>query len=309
MSSKHIIVILDESGSMDTIRKDVIDGMNEFMKEQKKVEPDINHQIKYTFVKFSWNVKKPLCTTLADVEDITYEDYYPNGGTALYDAIGMTLEPIKEERNVCVMIITDGMENSSRKYNQKDVFNMIRDLEADKGWKFAYLSCDIDTWSQGNNLGFAHNTVVSQDDDRRLMCSGTIMNYCTPGVNQLGKHIASDYNNRCFATMRTSGTATKADDNIISSGTEINYRTPGIGQPIVGYNDNQSDIISYNTNKSGIVSYNNNQSGLVTYNNRKSHIISYNNNKSGIISYDNKHYFDQIRNTPGQRSVNDAFIF
>ena len=277
MSSKHIVVILDESGSMDTIRKDVIDGMNEFMKEQKKVEPDMNHQIKYTFVKFSWNVKKSLVATLADVKDLTHEDYYPNGGTALYDAIGMTLEPLKTEERVCVMIVTDGMENSSRIYTQKDVFDMIRDLEADKGWKFAYLSCDIDTWSQGNNLGFAQNTIVSEDADRRLMCSGTIMNYRTPGVNQLGRHIASDYNNQCFAAMRTGGSSMKADDSIICSGTTINH----------------------------------NQLGAHIDNNQYSRILSYNNSYSGIVSYNNysqlgnsgsriKFHPESIRNTPGQ---------
>jgi hypothetical protein len=217
--------------------------MNEFMSEQKKVEPDANGQIKYTFVKFSSNVSEPVVATLADVKDLTYEDYCPSGMTALYDAIGMTLDPIKEEEHVCVMIVTDGVENSSRKFKQKEVFDMIKDLEADKKWKFAYLSCDIDTWGQGNNLGFAQNAVVSQDSNGRLMCTGSTMNYCTPGVSGLGNHIASAYNNQCFAAMRTnssvnvSGACIKTNsgsevDNLTSGYNTVFHNTPGQGSII-----------------------------------------------------------------------------
>lgn len=200
--SSHIVVILDESGSMSGTENQIITGMNDFIKEQKKVEPGRNNEIMYTFVKFSTIVHPVYQKPLSEVELLTSDDYIPSGMTALYDAIGNTLEPLKSKEHVCVMIVTDGMENSSRKYDRKKIFDLIRDLETDQNWKFAYLSTDIDTWEQGNSMGLSNNSKVTQDSAGNVSAiTGGVQN-CISSRETIGKFIGSGYNNQCFGKHR-----------------------------------------------------------------------------------------------------------
>lgn len=216
---RRIVVILDESGSMSGIRQDIIDGMNKFITEQKKVEPEANHEIMYTFVKFSTNVYPTIETQFCQVKQLTQEDYVPSGMTALYDAMGLTFEKIKDERNVAVMIVTDGQENSSSKYNRNNVFKMVKDLELNKNWKFAYLSSDIDTWEQGNDIGLSNTFKMSS---RGVALGGGKCNQITD-YTKLGNQISSGYNNQVFSAMRTSNVINKANDSVVVNETEKKY--------------------------------------------------------------------------------------
>ena len=52
-----IIVILDESGSMDEKKRDVLGGFNQFIEDQKKIE---NDQARLYLVKFNTEVSVVL---------------------------------------------------------------------------------------------------------------------------------------------------------------------------------------------------------------------------------------------------------
>ena len=78
----------------------------------------------------------------------------PDGCTALFDAIGETLNRYSKERNVVDVIATDGMENSSKHYNYRQIGKMVSDYQQEKNWKFVYLSENIDQFDQGCSVGF-----------------------------------------------------------------------------------------------------------------------------------------------------------
>merc|ERR1712080_491848 len=80
-------------------------------------------------------------------------DYKPTNCTALYDAIGDTLETYKEEDDNSCCIITDGEENSSRKFDRKKVFSMITEYEDKKNWIFTYLAANQDAFAVGSSFG------------------------------------------------------------------------------------------------------------------------------------------------------------
>jgi hypothetical protein len=160
MTSNHLVLILDESGSMNTIRSDIIGGVNGFVAKQKTFEPHRNCDIDFTFAKFSEVTKVVYTMPLQYVPEVTEEEYGPSGCTALYDAVGITLEPFKDEYNVVVMIVTDGEENSSRVWSLDRMKKFIADQKQGKGWKFHYLSSDIDTWGQGNTMGISYQSNV-----------------------------------------------------------------------------------------------------------------------------------------------------
>ena len=79
------------------------------------------------------------------MEELTSDTYLPDGCTALYDAMGMTLTSLRpkvsENDKVLVTIITDGMENASQEYNSESIKTLVDELKS-KGWVFAYIGAN-----------------------------------------------------------------------------------------------------------------------------------------------------------------------
>jgi uncharacterized protein YegL len=119
----HLIMVLDESGSMESIRSDISGSIRCLLREQKELKKDNST---FTLVKFNGIVttvydKKPL----QEVPEFTDNNYIPSGGTALYDAIGQSIEKYNADKNVLMFIVTDGEENSSSNYNHTKILTLI----------------------------------------------------------------------------------------------------------------------------------------------------------------------------------------
>jgi hypothetical protein len=94
-------------------------------------------------------------------------DFKPEGGTALCDAVGRTindlgsrLEAMAEYRRpnkVVVLIISDGEENASSYYPRQKISNMI-DHQHDKySWEFVFLGTNQDSFKSGAELSIKRN--------------------------------------------------------------------------------------------------------------------------------------------------------
>lgn len=143
------LLILDESGSMCCIKKEAINSVNETLQTIRAAEKKYEDQEHYvSFVTFHNDVKTihdrmPVC----EVKDITEKDYNPDCCTALYDAMGFSLNALRpnvaENDKVVVTIVTDGMENASQEYSGKAIKALVDELKG-KGWVFAYLGANHD---------------------------------------------------------------------------------------------------------------------------------------------------------------------
>ena len=71
------------------------------------------------------------------------------------------LEKLGRDRpsDVIVVILTDGMENASRKWTARQVFDLITEAE-DSGWQFVFLGANQDSWSVAQNMGIRKGAVV-----------------------------------------------------------------------------------------------------------------------------------------------------
>lgn len=150
---------MDQSGSMDCVRDQTISSVNEFIQEQKKEKGEAV----FTFTKFNTKVttvyeKRPM----AEVKEITRDQYKPEGMTALYDAVGHTVTKYRDDKDndYVVVILTDGQENSSKEYSQFAIKEMVRKQRA-AGWEFIFLGANIDAFSTGSSLGIQHNVQYS----------------------------------------------------------------------------------------------------------------------------------------------------
>lgn len=155
-----IVMILDESGSMKIIKDKMRISINEFITNQQKEKVDATT---FTLVKFSDNVGTVIDNVSMDmVKPLNEKDYEPTGSTALFDAIGLTIDRFREQPNVIMVIVTDGEENASIQYtDRKTIATLISKYKTEKKWNFVYLSCDVDTFNQGENMGYARSAQSS----------------------------------------------------------------------------------------------------------------------------------------------------
>lgn len=156
----ELLMILDMSGSMYSLRDDTIGGYNSLIEEQKKEEGSAI----VTTVLFndSYSVVHDR-VDINDVKPMTSADYVPQGTTAMLDAVGKAITSIgqklaempEEQRpsKVMVTIITDGYENASREYSWDVIKAMIKEQREKYSWIFTFIGADIDTMSVSNNLG------------------------------------------------------------------------------------------------------------------------------------------------------------
>jgi hypothetical protein len=162
-----IVIVLDESGSMQSIKSDMIESLNSFIREQKQMKDRPCH---ITLVKFNDKIKRVIKNEkLAKVSELETCDYKPAGTTALFDAIGDTVNWFRYEKNVLMVVITDGHENSSRKYNKRQITDTLDEKKKNRGWSYVYLANDLSTAGQGAGLGmnkssWSSNCTVPQKD-------------------------------------------------------------------------------------------------------------------------------------------------
>lgn len=143
------LIIIDESGSMQSIKKAAIDSVNETIQTirsaQKKHE-DQEHYV--SLVTFNDDVKTVYeCVPVDEVKELTAETYQPDCCTALYDAMGISLNALRkkvaEDDKVLVTVVTDGYENTSKEYSGKAIKALVDELKT-KGWVFAYIGANQD---------------------------------------------------------------------------------------------------------------------------------------------------------------------
>ena len=158
----HIICILDSSGSMSSIMSDSIGGFNSFLKEQRELPDDAT----ITVALFDSNRNYQLLYDNIDIKkakDITSKEWYPRGLTALYDAVGKTINADKARlaklgseapSKVLVCVVTDGLENDSVEYQVSDIKKLIKDCEK-QDWNFIYLAANQDAFDVGTGFGIS----------------------------------------------------------------------------------------------------------------------------------------------------------
>lgn len=168
----ELVFILDRSGSMRGLEKDTIGGYNGMMDRQKKEEGEAN----ITTVLFDDQYEKIHDRVPLDqVEELTLEQYYVRGCTALLDAVGQTIHDMaliqrhlpeqEKAEKVIFVITTDGLENASRQYSREKIKDMIRHERDKYGWEFLFLGANMDAVAEAGFLGISEDRSVTFQND------------------------------------------------------------------------------------------------------------------------------------------------
>ncbi len=168
----EMVFILDRSGSMGGLEKDTIGGYNSLIEKQKKEEGEAL----VSTVLFDHDQEVLLDREPLDkVKNMTEDEYYVRGCTALLDAIGGAIHHIgnihkyaREEdvpEKTIFVITTDGLENASKRYSYRDVKKMIKRQEEKYGWEFLFLGANIDVAKESDRLGIRADRAVRYVND------------------------------------------------------------------------------------------------------------------------------------------------
>lgn len=161
------IFLLDRSGSMESCWYDTIGGYNSFLTSQKPLGGTMSliffdHEYEKVYE------NKPI----EEVENLTIDTYKPRGSTALLDAIGRCIKECTVN-NPTVIILTDGLENTSHTYTNAHVKDLVTQKTKD-GWTFVYLGANQDAFAEGGKLGINPRCTANFDVNRTPQLFATL---------------------------------------------------------------------------------------------------------------------------------------
>ena len=178
MVTTDVTMVLDRSGSMQSMVDEVVEAFNQFVRDQQSpaspsgdggtlqdqppIPPD--SECRLTLLQFADASEVVLdAVPVAQVPPLTADTYRPHGRTALLDAIGDAIAAARGRvaaaaeggdapMRVVIAILTDGQENASRRYRLAQVFQLITEARA-AGWTVLFLAANQDAIHEGGRLG------------------------------------------------------------------------------------------------------------------------------------------------------------
>lgn len=171
--------VLDKSGSMDVIRNATISGFNEFLGDQQREGGKALMTLTLFDTRFDTVAN---AVPIAKIRPLDASTYIPDGMTALYDAMGHTMQmtdsfvAVNKPDQVLFVVMTDGEENSSREFSHRRIFDMIAERQDKAGYEFIYLGANQDSYAvstgmgmrSGRSLDYVQTDVESRNTMRRV---------------------------------------------------------------------------------------------------------------------------------------------
>jgi hypothetical protein len=152
----YVAIVLDKSKSMKRTKSQTIMGYNEEVSQLKLNAKE--QEIYISLVTFNGNVFEHLWNVPADeLQEASEEDYVPDGATAMRDAIGYTIQKLKDTTNpddpeyntaYLIKVFSDGEDNENKKFNGEEgrigLRNLINSVQETGQWTISYLGCSED---------------------------------------------------------------------------------------------------------------------------------------------------------------------
>lgn len=171
----HNLIILDESGSMSSIKNTIVQGFNELVQTIQGIEKQFPEQEHFvSFVSFNSLGHRLLhfIDPASKLKQIDEKSYNPDAMTPLFDAMGFSINKLKQslqgqtDYNVLVTILTDGEENDSKEFSGNDIKKLVEELKQNR-WTFTYIGTDHDVEKIAISLSI-NNTLVFEKNEAAI---------------------------------------------------------------------------------------------------------------------------------------------
>ena len=167
LKKNYDVVILDRSGSMESIKDVTRKGFNEQIQSlQDLAKKYVDQEFYATLITFSDTADIVFLNEKVDkLYELEEKDYQPRGFTALFDAIKVAIDEILKEAGdelkedndtvdaaVSITVLTDGEENRSSKENCEKVPGLIKELRGTGKWTFVYIGANQDVEAMAKRM-------------------------------------------------------------------------------------------------------------------------------------------------------------
>lgn len=160
-------MVLDSSGSMESLKADTIGGFNSFLGDQEDQEGEAT----ITLYDFNSNVEQVYqAQNIEEASRLDADTYRPSGQTALHDAIATAIsdasDRIKSQDNdekpdnVIIVVLTDGKENASETPHDT-VREQIENRQEEHGWEFLFIGANQDAAMTAEDMGIDSDQALS----------------------------------------------------------------------------------------------------------------------------------------------------
>lgn len=196
------LIIIDESGSMQYIKSEAISSVNEAIQTIRAAQEQYEDQEHIvSLVTFNNRVKSVYeCVYVKDVKELTDETYQPSCFTALYDAMGVSLNALRpkvaESDKVLVTVVTDGLENASKEYSGKAIKALVDELKA-KGWVFAYIGANHDVESVAESISITNVLNFETTSEGMATMDNTVCNARIRWFDKIAQGLSSAVEDNC----------------------------------------------------------------------------------------------------------------
>ncbi len=230
----EIIVVLDRSGSMESMKSDAIGGFNAFIEKQKKQPGEARVTValfdnEYELLENGTDINK--------VKPLTNVTYVPRGSTGLLDAIGRSINDVASRikkapridrpERVIMIVITDGHENASREFRHDTITEMLKKQREDHKWEVLFIGADESSVKDASHIGLGMTRGAGgQSVSSTVSLSGVACNLgCTYNYQNAGTILNSAYDSISMAVSnyRSKGTVgdwTKGEDLTVTTNSE-----------------------------------------------------------------------------------------
>ncbi len=139
----HFIILLDRSGSMNSVRREALDGVNKTLRDITKAAEESKQETRVSLYDFADYINRPFFERPTQMVEQLFS-YYPNGGTVLFDAVERAindhLTPVSqyEDHSYVVIAITDGQDNGSRDKTGRTMNELVRKVQGSDRWTVTF---------------------------------------------------------------------------------------------------------------------------------------------------------------------------
>jgi hypothetical protein len=164
----HVAIVLDRSGSMSSIWNETVSGFNNQVRTIRETAKD--QDVRVTLATFSDTTRFEFFDqSIESLKELnSFSGIFPSGNTAMYDAVGETIERLNKiedigdpNTSVLLIIMSDGEENQSRIFSSRTLAPLVDAMTKTKRWTFTYMGANQDLTKISEKLNIPYqNTMV-----------------------------------------------------------------------------------------------------------------------------------------------------
>ena len=167
----HSYILLDRTGSMSSIWDEALTSVNAYAAsvgeaDEGEIEgSDIKTDVTLAIFDFQESMQFDVLREKVGAEDwtdVTNEEANPRGMTPLFDAIGrmVSLAEADDPEKAVIVIMTDGLENSSRELTRDGAKAALDRAEA-KGWEVVFLGAEFARFDDAEAVGVSASKTMA----------------------------------------------------------------------------------------------------------------------------------------------------